>query len=592
MRTLLDLRLLRQNKQLFKQSLRHCWRIVGLLLWIIVLAGCRQSTAQERTTFAFPTPTPTPIGYFAGTPQPGGVWTRALSANPANFSPLLAADDASTAIHAMLYPALVRQDPVTGQYGSVGAMAERWELSPDGRIWTFYLRPGVNWSDGEAVDAYDFKFTYDAIRLDNVDSPHRRLAAPIESFEIVNPLTIRITFNEERCDALSLLGVGWLPSHRFAEDFSDVTSNFFNQSPDVSAGPFIFQSYIPNDSVVLRRNSRYWQGAPLMERMVFRIVPNVDERLSLLLSGALDETSLTPDQLIPLLDAPQIKVASGAIDAYDFIAINLANPASPQRGISDEGVLLFQEPHPLLNERAVREAMAHAIDYRGIVSAIYLEQAYPLAANVLPIVPWAFDSSLEQRTYNPDLARSILENSGWIDINRDGIREKDIRTLRLTLIVPEVNPYYTRIAEIVRDQLNSVGFDIRMQQLASSAFTRQLLSQRFDLALSGWTNFGVDPDDHELWQAENDRPGSGFNFVSYQNQRIESLLGQGLTMRGCQPQDRAPIYREIQQILHDDLPYIFLAGIVQNIGYTSQWGGITPGPWDFYHNVQTWYRFP
>ena len=563
----------------------------SLLALLTALAGCNRDAAPAQT-FAFPTPTPTPFGYLSGTPQPGGVWTRALSANPADFNPVLAADYASVAVHSMLYPSLVRQDPMTGQYGSAGAMAERWELSPDGRTWTFYLRSGVTWSDDEAVDAYDFKYTYDAIQLDAVDSPYRRLATPIESIEVVNPLTVRVTFSEERCDALSLLHVGWLPSHRFAEDLSDVTSNFFNQSPDVSAGPFVFQSYIPNDSVVLRRNDSYWQGAPLMERMVYQIIPDPEERFNLLTSGAIDETPLTPDQLIPLLDAPQINLASGAIDAYDFIAINLASPASPQRGLSDEGALLFQEPHPALGDPVVREAMAHALDYQGIVSAIYLNQAYPLAANVLPIVPWAFDASLAPRTYSPDQARTLLENAGWIDSNRDGIREKDIRVLRLTLIVPEVNPYYQRIAEIVRDQLNSVGFDIRVQSLSPSDFTRQLLSQRFDLALSGWTDIGIDPDDHELWQAATDRPGSGFNFVSYQNQRVEGLLEQGLTMRGCQLQDRAPIYREIQSVLHNDLPYIFLAGIVQNIGYTSQWGGIDPGPWDFYHDVQTWRRLP
>ena len=571
---------------------RSLWFSISVAFLLAVLAGCNRGAAAERTTFAFPTPTPTPFGYLSSTPQPGGVWTRALTANPANFNPVLAADYASTAIHAMLYPALVRQDPMTGQFDAAGAMAERWEVSPDGRTWTFYLRTGVSWSDGEAVDANDFKFTYDAIRLSGIDSPHRRLAEPIETIEIVTPLTVRITLAEERCDALSLLRVGWLPSHRFAEDMSDIDSSFFNQSPDVSAGPFIFQSYIPGESVVLRRNNRYWQGTPLIDQMVYRILPNAEERLNLLLAGDLDESALTPDQLINLLDAPQINVASGAIDAYDFIAINLANPAAPQRGLTEDGVLLFQDPHPLLGDRIVREAMSHAIDYRGIVNAIYLGQAYPLAANVLPIAPWAFDASLEPQTYSPDTARAILESNGWIDGNRDGIREKDIRILRLTLIVPEVNPYYLRISETVRDQLNAVGFDIRLQLLDVSAFTRQLLSQRFDLALSGWTGLGIDPDDHELWQAEMDRPGSGFNFVSYQNQRIETLLEQGLTMRGCQPQDRAPIYREIQEILHTDLPYIFLAGIVQNTGYSNRWGGLSPGPWDFYHNVHTWYRLP
>jgi len=562
------------------------------MLLLLLLAGCNQNNASERTNSIFPTPTPTPFGFLSGTPQPGGVWTRAIAANPENFNPILAADSASVAVHAMLYPALVRQDPVTGQYGAANAMAERWERSPDGRVWTFYLRSGVTWSDGDPVDANDFKFTYDAIKRSEIDSPYQRLAAPIEAIELVNPLTARVTLTEPRCDLLSLLRVGWMPSHRYAADFSDVAENFSNQDPDISAGPFVFQSWIPGESVVLQRNNRYWQGAPLMERMIFRIVPSAEERLNLLLAGDLDESSVTPDQLSSLFDAPTIKVASASIDAYDFIAINLANPEAPQRGLTDDNAFRFQDPHPLLSDPIVREAMSHAIDYRGIVSAIYLGQAYPLAANVLPIVPWAFDASLEPKTYNPDLARSLLEDNGWIDTNRNGIREKDVRALRLTLNIPDNNPYYTRIAETLEDQLNAIGFDITVQPLDVNTFTRQLLGQRFDLALSGWAGLGIDPDDSELWEAATDRPGSGFNFTSYQNARIETLLAQGITTPGCQPQDRAPFYREIQQILHDDLPYIFLAGIVQNTGYTTRWGGLEPGPWDFYHNVQAWYRFP
>lgn len=568
------------------------WRQLGRwALLLTLLAGCNQAAAT-RSESIFPTPTPTPIGFLAGTPQPGGQWVRAITANPQNFNPILAADRASVAIHAMLYPALVRQEPITGQYGAANAMAERWEISPDGRTWTFYLRPGVTWSDGDPVDANDFKFTYDAIKTGATDSPYQRLAAPIAAIELVNPLTVRVTFSEARCNALEQLRVGWLPSHRFAADFSDVTSNFFNQEPDISAGPFIFQSWIPGENVVLQRNSRYWQGAPLMERMIFRIVPDAAQRLELLLAGELDETPLTPDQLTSLLDAPGIKTLSAATDAYDFLAINLANPTAPQRGLTDGGAFQFQDPHPILGDAIVRAAMAHAIDYRGIVSAIYLGQAYPLAANVLPIAPWAFDATLEPLTYNPDQARSLLEEDGWIDTNRNGVREKDVRSLRLTLSIPDNNPYYARIAATIEDQLNAVGFDIITQPLDIATFTRQLLGQRFDLAISGWTGVGIDPDDTELWTAATDRPGSGFNFTSYQNARLETLLAQGLTTPGCQPQDRAPFYREIQQILHDDLPYIFLAGIVDNIGYTSRWGGLAPGPWDFYHNVQTWYRFP
>ena len=567
-------------------------RCVWALALPLLLAGCGQDAAGARTDFVFPTPTPTPFGYLSGTPQPGGEWVRALAANPQSFNPILAADSASLAVHAMLYPALVRHDPVTGQYGAANALAERWEVAPDGRVWTFYLRPGVTWSDGDPVDANDFKFTYDAIKLSAADSPYQRLAAPITNIEVVNPLTARVTFDTARCDVLSILRVGWMPSHRYAPDFSDVTENFFNQDPDISAGPFVFQNWIPGENVILQRNNRYWQGAPLMERMVFRILPDAAVRLELLRAGELDETTLTPDQLASLLDTPAIKTLNVTADAYDFLALNLASPTAPQRGLTDAGAFQTQDPHPILSDGVVRAAMAHAIDYRGIVSAIYLGQAYPLAANVLPIVPWAFDATLEPLTYDPDLARTMLEEDGWIDTNRNGIREKDVRSLRLTLIIPEGNPYYARIAATIEDQLNAVGFDITTQTLAVPDFTRQLLGQRFDLAISGWTALGIDPDDAELWTAASDRPGSGFNFTSYQNARLETLLEQGLTAPGCQPQDRAPFYREIQQILHDDRPYIFLAGIVQNIGYASRWGGLAPGPWDFYHNVQTWYRFP
>ncbi len=535
-----------------------------------------------------PTPTPAPP-VLVGDPQPGGTWTRVLTQDPALLNPTLAADSASLAVSEMLFPALVRQDPVTGQYGSAGAMAERWEVSPDGLTWTFYLRPGVTWSDGDPVDANDFKFSYDAIRTPAIDSPFQRLAAPIASIDLVNPLTVRVTFSEPRCDVLNSLRVGWMPSHRYAADFTDVVDNFFNVEPDISAGPFLLQSWIPGDSVELRRNNRYWQGAPLMERMIFRIVPDRDERLNLLRSGAVDEAPLDPDQLVSLLDAPAVKVASEPADAYDFIAINLANPEAPQRGLSDSGAFVAQDPHPLLADRNVREAMAHAIDYIGISESIYLGQAYPLAANVLPIIPWAYDPSLEPPVYNPDLARSLLEDDGWIDSNRDGIREKDIRSLRLTLIVPESNLYYQRIAETVQDQLNAVGFDITLLPLDGRTYASRLLGQSFDLALGGWAGLGIDPDDHELWQAATDRPGSGFNFTSYQNPRIETLLEQGTRGPACDPQTRAPIYREIQQILHNDMPYLFLAGIVRNTGYTNAWGGIEPGPWDFYHNVQEWY---
>jgi ABC-type transport system substrate-binding protein len=84
-------------------------------------------------------------------------------------------------------------------------MAERWESSPDGLTWTFYLRDGVIWSDGDPVDVNDFKFIYDALMSDQVESPHRAIAAQIESVEVVDSLTVVVKYKEVRCDALQTL---------------------------------------------------------------------------------------------------------------------------------------------------------------------------------------------------------------------------------------------------------------------------------------------------------------------------------------------------------------------------------------------------
>ena len=117
-------------------------------------------------------------------------------------------------------------------------MAERWETSPDGLTWTFHLRKGVTWSDGDPVDANDFKFTYDAIADKKIDTPRAKSNIDgIDSIKVVDPLTIAVTFKEVKCDGLLKLGLPWLPSHLYKADFSDIMQSPLNEAPKVSAGP-------------------------------------------------------------------------------------------------------------------------------------------------------------------------------------------------------------------------------------------------------------------------------------------------------------------------------------------------------------------
>jgi peptide/nickel transport system substrate-binding protein len=160
----------------------------------------------------------------------------------------------------------------------------------------------------------------------------------------------------------------------------------------------------------------------------------------------------------------------------------------------------------------------------------------------------------------------------------------------LQLIVAKGNTIQEQLADLVQDQLNSVGFDITVTPLDPPALAAQLLGQRYDLAVTGWTELGADPNDDWLWAPVYDRPASGFNFVSYQNPEVDRLLRAANTVPGCRPEDRAPLYKQIQRLIHDDLPYIFITGATGNTGYRRELGGVQPAAWNFYWNLPQWYR--
>lgn len=576
--------------------MRRSWFRFAMLATLLaaLIAGCAQPVPMAPpadTGASAPGETAsTGAAGAGGEPVRGGVWTRSTSADASILNPILSSDSASSAIHSMLVPGLIGQDPFTGAFVPEGSMSERWEVSDDGLVWTFYLRDGVTWSDGDPVDAADFKFTYDAIASDLVETPRKSSVELIESIEVIDPLTLQVTFSQVKCDGLGDLGLGWLPSHLFAPDFSDVMTNDYNQAPSVSAGPFVFQSWTRDDNTILTRNETYWDGAPYMDGMIYRVVPDSGTRLAQLLSGEIDTLGLEPTQLSSVEGNPSINVYSFQDDGYDYIGLNLANPANPQPGKDENGNLIEQDPHPILSDRNVRKAIAHALDYKTIIDSVYLGRGYQIASNVLPAVEWAHDPSIEPYAYDPELAKQLLEEAGWVDSNGDGVREKDGAELKLVLVTNAGNKVREDLGALVQDQLGQIGFNIDFQAIDFGTLVEQLLGQTYDMVIIGWTGMGADPNDDVFWRTDFDTPGSGFNFVSYQNPRIDELLQAGVTVPGCDPADRAPYYREIQQIIHDDVPYVFISGGVGDVGYNNRWEGIDPGPWSFYWNVQRWWN--
>lgn len=568
-----------------------------LLIAALVLAACPQPTpivervvetvvvtevvTQESQVEVVVTPTPVP-------PAQGGVFIEGTSDDPTILNPILGSGTNSSDVYTKIFPSLLGQDPFTGEIVPT-ELADSWEVSDDGLVWTFHLRDDVFWSDGEPVDAQDFKFTYDAIASDNVETPRKSNVELIDSIETPDPQTVIVTFKEVKCDGLSDLGLGLLPSHLYADDFSDIMENDYNEAPPVSAGPIIFNEWLRDDRVTTLRNDSYFKGAPNMEGWIYKEVPDAGARLAQLQTGEVDYIGVQPEQLTTVELDPNLSLHKFKDDGYAYIGLNLANPENPQPGQDEDGNIIEQDPHPILSDKNVRQAIAHSLDYNTIISKVYLGQGYQIAANVLPAVEWAFNDQLQPYSYDTELAAQLLEDAGWVDEDGDGVREKDGVPLSLSLKTNAGNTTREDLGALVQDQLNSVGFDINFEAIEFGTLVQELLGQTYDMVIIGWTGLGTDPNDDAFWHTKYDTPGSGFNFVSYSNPEINDLLEKGLAVPGCSTEERAPYYKQIQEILHDDVPYVFVTGGVGNRGYANKWQGIDPGPWSFYHNMEKWY---
>jgi ABC-type transport system substrate-binding protein len=135
-----------------------------------------------------------------------------------------------------------------------------------------------------------------------------------------------------------------------------------------------------------------------------------------------------------------------------------------------------------------------------------------------------------------------------------------------------------------------VGINVRFEQMAFDAVADRLLAQQYDMVLIGWDNLGADPANSDFWHSRYDLPGSGANFVSYQNAQVDGWLDEARAALACDPAQRGKLYRQVQRQIYQDLPYIFLSGQVKHWAYPSAWQELQPAPWRFDYNVYQWWK--
>jgi peptide/nickel transport system substrate-binding protein len=527
------------------------------------------------------------------------------------LNPVFCLDVVCQRLVSLLYPGFVAVDPpsATVQPGAPGGLATGWTVSDDGLVYTFTLRNDWNWSDGTPITAKDVLYSWNALIDPANESDLSFIAASqggtIESVEMVDDYTVTVTFNAADCTAVASVGsIVPIPSHILPENPGELISSDYNLNPTVAGGPFLFGSYTP-EQVSLVFNPDYPASDTQLGYVspgvfVQKLVTDQTVQVQQFLDGQISYLESVPSASVADVragvDAGTLQVYDYAGNSWDYLALNFADPTNPQSAFDESGNAIDQGNHPLFSDPRVRKAIAMALDIDAIIEGAAFGAGTRMVSSQIP-TSWASNPDLEAIPYDVEGAKALLAEAGWTDEDGDGVLEahgtmyaEDGTPFSFTLQTNEGNSRRAAIGQLVQDQLGQIGMQVDFSTVDFNVFYDEVVfGQGFDAVIGGWREgFPDDPDQEQLFAARSDIIGAGSNFTSYNNAEVDALLRDGLTVPGCAPEDRAPIYQQVEAIMQEDLPYIWLFvqdGIYAAQGDIENW---TPLPAQPVWNLDAW----
>jgi peptide/nickel transport system substrate-binding protein len=362
-----------------------------------------------------------------------------------------------------------------------------------------------------------------------------------------------------------------LPAHLLEEPWKkgvDLRTTPQNRHP-VGTGPFRFHEWKTQEKIVLLANPEYHRGRPYLDRVVLRIIPDSATIFLELKARNVDMAGLTPLQFARQTDYPAF---AKFFEKYRYLSNSYA-------------YLGFNLRDPRFADRAVRHAIAHAIDKREIIEGVLLGLGQEAVGPYKPGT-WWYTDQVRTFPYDPERAKRLLGEAGWRDRDGDGILEKDGKPFRFTIRTNQGNVVRIQTAEIIQRRLRAVGIDVNIHVVEWAAFINTFIRKKdFEAIILGW-GLGLDPDQYEIWHSSKTGPDQ-LNHVSYSNPEVDRLLEQG--RRTFNRERRTAIYREFQRVLAEDQPLVFLYVPEALTAVSSRIQGIEPAPAGLAWNFIRWY---
>jgi len=578
--------------------------LLGILVWGIRAQGSGIEDLQRPNH-----PLPEDVDIADCEPgQYGGVFVLSENSQPKTFNYLVPHDLSTSMAIGRFLSALVDYHPFTESY--TGALAKSWEVGEDGKTYTFYLREGVKWSDGEPFNADDVIFTFDTILAEDVnpDTGERTPVYPSRyyykflydgeklHYEKLDEYTVRFRTPVVYAPFIYDIGIPILPEHKLrpALDAGTLNEAWSTQTaietPEelVGTGPFVVEIFRPGERLVYKANPHYWradregQRLPYLDYLVLRFVADSNTSITQFATGEADASGIGASDLPWIRDAAQI---------YDF-TIHERGPSgsatmlwfNQHRGSHPETGEPYVPPHKLrwFTNTKFRQAVYYGLDRPGFIQALFFGRAYPLHSIISPAQGKWYNPDVPQYDFNPQQARTLLKEAGFV--YEDGeLYDDQGNRVSFNIIKYTGSEFAEELSVTFRENMKALGIEVKIVTVDFGVLLKMLdHTFDYDVAFLAWgsSSAAYDPSGSKSLYLS-----SGENHMWYPNQKepateweaeIDRLFTE--QERTLDEERRVEIMHRIQQILGEQVPMLYLVTPESFVGIQNKWRNVRIPP--------------
>ena len=458
-------------------------------------------------------------------------------------------------------------------------------------MFIFHIRKGIKWHDStkqkvNTLTADDVIFSYKTIMNPYVNAQVlRSYFNQIDEVKKLGKYKVSFTYIKPYFNAFSICaGIPILPKHvfqqenfrgdkvRYAKAFN---SHSYNRNP-ISCGPYKLVKWDHSKIIILKKFKNYWaknaglsywaKSQPYLDEIHFIMILNKQAALKALLKKQIDadfdiEPSIWNDSLTNTADFKKNFVRCSELGIlYTYIGYNSKTK--------------------FFNNKLVRQALTMLIPREKILKQIHFGLGRITTGPFYPKGP-VYDHTIKPHEYNPEKAGELLTKAGWVDLDGDGIREKDGVKFDFEYLIHNMRDYHQRIADIIKEHVEQAGIKMTIRKLDWSIFTKKISEQKFDSIRLAW-GMSIDPDLFQIFHSSQSK-GRGSNYVNYNNPEADSIMIKA--RQTFDNKKRWALNRQLHKIMHEDQPYTFLFNLNHLGFYNKNFRGVklyySSTPYDF-----------